>query len=208
MSSKKDERKNDDKVETKLEQQASFTSQQLLQQEVIRKAMIDAFEEARNNTRRALEEATKEIPRYTEAINSYQEQIFHDTKEIADIYIDSQTEFIKSLRQPEWISHIGDVYPTFWSNLMLSPNRQMMEAHANAVSRTTDNTFNATVLTNNIILANMEAFKIAVQRTKESAKEISSLATNSTKLVEMAKEMYLKQLNQLLGQSTDSRTER
>jgi hypothetical protein len=90
MSSKKDEQKNDDNGKTKLEQQASFTSQQLVQQEVIRKAMIDAFEEARSNTQRALEEATKEIPRYTEAINNYQEQIFHDTKEIADIYIDLQ----------------------------------------------------------------------------------------------------------------------
>jgi len=208
MSSKKDELKSDDKGEIKLEQQDPLTSQQLLQQEVIRKAMIDAFEEARNNTQRALEEATREIPRYTDAIKNYQEKIFQDTKEIADNFIDSQKEFINSLRQPERVSHVGNVYQTFWSNWMLFPSRQMTETYAKAVSHSIDNAFNATMLTNNITLANMEAFKTAVQRTKESGKEMSSLAVNSAKLFEIAGEMYMKPLSQFFGQTIDDRTKR
>jgi hypothetical protein len=69
MSSKKDERK-DDARDAKLEKQTSFTSQQQPQQEEIRKAMIDAFEEAKDSTQRAVLEAKKEIPRYTEAVNN------------------------------------------------------------------------------------------------------------------------------------------
>src|ERR671918_657830 len=208
MSSKKDERKNDDKGETKLEQQASFTSQQLPQQEEIRKAMIDAFEEAKNNTQKALEEATKEIPRYTEAITNYQEQIFRDTKEMVDSYIDSQKELINSLQQPEWDSDVENTYQNLWPDWMQFPNRQMMETYAKVINRSVDNTFNATMLINNITLANMEVFKTALQRTKESTKEMSGLGTNSAKLFEMTRKMYVKSLNRLYGQSTVDRTER
>ena len=209
MSSKKDERKNDDAGETKLEQQASFTSQQQLpQQEEIRKAMIDAFEEAKNNTQKALEEAAKEIPRYTEAITNYQQQIFHDTKEIVDNYIDSQKNLINSLQQQEWNSYVENIYQNLWPNWMQFPNRQMKETYAKVINRSVDNTFNATMLINNITLANMEAFKTALQRTKESTKEMSSLATNSAKLFEMTREMYVKSLNRLYGQYIVDKTEK
>jgi vacuolar-type H+-ATPase subunit H len=51
--------------------------------------MIDAFEEAKDSNQRAVQEARKDIPRYTEAVNNYQEQILESVKEIAENYIDS-----------------------------------------------------------------------------------------------------------------------
>jgi vacuolar-type H+-ATPase subunit H len=44
------------------------------QQQEIRKAIVDAFDEAKVNTEKALKEAKKEIPRYREAINNNQEK--------------------------------------------------------------------------------------------------------------------------------------
>ncbi|MGH9982364.1 MAG: hypothetical protein ACRD8W_00220 [Nitrososphaeraceae archaeon] len=168
MSSKKDERR-DDAREAKSEEQTSFTSQQQPQQEEIREAMIDAFEEAKDNTQRAVQEARKEIPRYTEAVNNYQEQILESVKEIAENYIDSQKDIINSFQQLVWISQIGNAYQTFWSNWVVSP-REMIETYAIMVSRSVDNTFTATRLANNIALANMEAFRISMQQTKENVR--------------------------------------
>jgi hypothetical protein len=198
MSSKKDERK-DDTRETKLEGKTSFTSQQQPRQEEIRKAMIDAFEEAKNSTQRAVQEARKEIPRYTEAVNIYQEQILASAKEIAENYIDSQKDIINSFQQSTWMSQIGNAYQTFWSNWVVSP-REMTETYANMVSRSIDNAFTATRLSNNITLANMEALRMSMQQTKENAKEFSRIATNDAKMFELAVGEYVKPLNRLVSE--------
>jgi len=198
MSSKKDERR-DDAREAKLEKQTSFTSQQQPQQEEIREAMIDAFEEAKDSTQRAVQEARKEIPRYTEAVNNYQEQILESVKEIAENYLDSQKDIINSFQQLAWISQIRNGYQTFWSNWVVSP-REMTETYANMVSRSVDNTFTATRLANNIALANIEAFRISVQQTKENAKDISRIATNDAKMFELTIGEYMKPFNRLVSE--------
>ena len=40
----------------------------------IQEAIVDAFDEAKGNTERALKEAKREVPRYREAINNHQEK--------------------------------------------------------------------------------------------------------------------------------------
>ena len=70
MSSKKEDKR--DERSTKVEE-GSVTSQH--RQEEIREAIVDAFEEARDNTEKAIKEAKKEIPRYKEAVGNYQEKI-------------------------------------------------------------------------------------------------------------------------------------
>jgi hypothetical protein len=198
MSSKKDERK-DDTRKTELEEKTSFTSQQQPRQEEIRKAMIDAFEEAKDSTQRAVQEARKEIPRYTEAVNNYQEQILASAKEIAENYIDSQKDIINSFQQSTWMSQIGNAYQTFWSNWVVSP-REMTETYANMVNRSVDNAFTATRLANNITLANMDALRMSMQQTKENAKEFSRIATNDAKMFELAIGEYVKPLNRLVSE--------
>jgi hypothetical protein len=199
MSSKKDERK-DDARETKLEEQTSFTSQQQPQQEEIRKAMIGAFEEAKDSTKRAVQEARKEIPRYTEAVNNYQEQIIESAKEITENYVDSQREIINSFQQSAWNSQIGNAYQTFWSNWVVSP-KEMIETYENMVSRSIDNTFTATRVASNIALANLEMIRISMQQTKENVKDFSRIATNDTKLFELAIGGYMKPLNRVFSES-------
>ena len=132
--------------------------------------MIDAFEEAKDSNQRAVQEARKDIPRYTEAVNNYQEQILESVKEIAENYIDSQKDIINSFQQSAWISQIRNAHQTFWSNWVVSP-KGMTETYADMVSRSVDNIFTVTRLANNIALANMETFRISLQQTKENAKD-------------------------------------
>jgi hypothetical protein len=188
MSSKKGERKDD--ATTIKSEQPSFTSQQ-----EIREAVVDAFEEAKDNTQKAVKEARKEIPHYTEAVNEYQERTLEAVEEIAENYIESQKEIINSL-QSTWTSHFGNPYERFWSNWMLSP-KKMTETYASMVSRYLDNTFTAARLANNMTFVNMEAFKTSIQQTKDNAKEFSRIAVNNAKMFEQAAGEYIKSSNQL-----------
>jgi hypothetical protein len=193
MASRKDNRK-DEPATTKAEEPLSISQQQ--KEEEIREAIVDAFDEAKDNTQKAVKEAKKEIPRYTEAINNYQEQTLEAAREIAENYIDSQKEIINSFQQTTWASQIGNAYQTFWSNWMLSP-KKMTKTYANMVSHYLDNTFTAARLANNMTFVNMKAFKTTMQQTKDNAKEFSRIAVNNAKIFEQAAGEYITSSNQL-----------
>jgi hypothetical protein len=191
MASRKDNRK-DEPATAKAEEPSSASQQQ---KEEIREAIVDTFDEAKYNTQKAVKEARKEIPRYTEAVNEYQEQTLEAAREIAENYIDSQKEIINSFQQSTWVSQIGNAYGRFWSN-WISP-KKMTETYANMISHSVDNTFTATRLANNMISRNMEAFKTSMQQTKDNAKEFSRIAVNNAKAFELVAGEYMKSLNQL-----------
>src|SRR5207249_683438 len=86
----------------------------------------------------SIEEARREIPRNTQAINDYQEHSLQATKEIADSYLESQKEIIKSF-QSTWLPYVDNVYGTLWSN-WASP-RRAVEIYARTVSNIADKTF-------------------------------------------------------------------
>jgi hypothetical protein len=65
----------------------------------------------------------------------------------------------------------------------MSP-RQVTELYANIVSSFANNMIAATNLANNMIFANMEAFKTSMQNAKDNAKEFSRLGINATKTFE------------------------
>jgi len=55
------------------------------------------LDEAKENVVNAAEEARREIPRYTETMRSYQEQIIQSSYEVADNYINIQKQIINSM---------------------------------------------------------------------------------------------------------------
>ena len=102
MASNREERK-DEEVNSTVH---SLSSEK--QQQEIREAIVDAFDEAKGNTERALKEAKREVPRYREAINNHQEKTLEAAKEIADNYIDSQKEIFNLFQQSAWMSRLGE----------------------------------------------------------------------------------------------------
>lgn len=191
MASSKDDRKDEAKAKT---EQPSLSSQEQRQEE-LREAIVEAFDEAKDNTQRIVKESKKEIPHFTNAINNYQEQTLQAIREIAENYIDTQKEIINSFQQSTWISQLGDTYRTFWLNWMLPKN--MTETYANIISNSIDNTFAATRVTNNMISANMETFKVSAQQTKDNLKELSKAAVSNAKILQQTAGEYLKSLNEL-----------
>jgi hypothetical protein len=175
VSTKKEERKDETTVTTSQSSSPSQTNEQ--QQQAVNRAL----QETKENIRKTTDEARNQIPRYTQAVNDYQEQTIQATREIADNYLDSQKEIINSF-QSAWIPQIENANRVFWSNWM-SP-RHMTETYARIVSSFADNTIAATRLVNNTIFANMEAFKTSMQHAKDNAKEFSRIGVNAAKTFE------------------------
>jgi hypothetical protein len=167
---------NDDKNSLK-------TQQEQQEQEQEEKAINRVLDDTKENIRKTISEARKEIPRYTKAVNDSQEQTIEAIQDIAYNYIDSQKEIINSFQQSTWGSHLGNTFGIFWSNWMSSP-KKMTETYASMVSHYLDNTFTAARLANNMTFVNMEAFKTSMQQTKDNAKELLIIGINTTKAFE------------------------
>ena len=153
------------------------TSSQI-QQEEQRYAVNRALDETKDNIRKTTDEARRDIPRYTQAVNEYHEQTIQAARDIADNYLESQKEIINSV-QLSWIPYVENAYGTFW-NYWMSP-RHFVDNYARVVSSFADNTIAATRLVNNAIFANLEGFKTTVQNTRDNAKEFSRIGVNAAK---------------------------
>jgi hypothetical protein len=180
--------------ERKDEEAASTVSSLSLekQQQEIRKAIIDAFDEAKVNTEKAVKEAKKEIPRYREAINNNQEKTLESIKEISENYIDSQKEIFNLFQESAWMSRLGgNEFGTFWSNWISPITKGMTDTYGNIASSYVDSIFAATRLTNNMISANMETFKASTQH----ARELSKITAINAKIIGQTVGEYTKFMN-------------
>ena len=139
------------------------------------------LDETKSTVKKTTDEAIKEIPRYTKAINEYQEETIQATKDIADSFLESQKEVIHSL-QSLWIPYVENVQNSYWS-YWTSPKRAT-ENYARAVSNVTDSTIASTRLANNVLYANMEAWKTSIQHARDNAKEFSRLNANFARTFE------------------------
>ena len=139
------------------------------------------LDETKSTVKKTTDDALKEIPRFTKAVNEYQQETIQATKDIADSFLDSQKEVIHSL-QSLWVPYIENVqnsYLSYWG----SPQR-VTENYARTVSNITDSTIVATRLSNNVLFASMDAWKNSIQHAKDNAKEFSRLNTNVAKSFE------------------------
>jgi vacuolar-type H+-ATPase subunit H len=160
---------------------SSSLSSQIQQEEEQRYAVNRALDETKDNIRKTTDEARRDIPRYTQAVNEYHEQTIQAARDIADNYLESQKEIINSV-QSAWLPQIEAVNRAFVSSWM-SP-RHFVDNYARVVSSFADNTIAATRLVNNAIFANLEGFKTSVQNTRDNAKEFSRIGVNAAKTLE------------------------
>jgi hypothetical protein len=164
-------------------QEQGVRSEERLQQTEQQQAINKALDETKNNIRRTTDEARKDIPRYTQFVNEYQEETIQAARQMADNYLESQREIINSL-QSALVAQIETANRLVSSN-WTSP-RNLTEHNARLVSAFVDNTIAVTKLVNNAIFANLEAFKTSVQTARDNVKEFSRIGVNSTKTLEQA----------------------
>jgi hypothetical protein len=162
MSTKRHDRKDEESNEV----DSTTTTEQQFQREQ-QQAVNKVLDETRDNIKKTTNEARKEIPRYTQIVNDYQENTIQAIREITDNFVDSQKDIIvNSFR--------------LWSDWVSSP-RQIAENYGKIVSSFADNAVAATRVVNNTLFANLDSVNTSVQHTKENVKELSKIGANTVK---------------------------
>jgi hypothetical protein len=159
------------------------------QQKEIREAIVDAFDEAKDNTQKAAKDVKKEIPRHIEAINNYQEKMVEAAREITENYIDSQKEIISLFRQSTWVARlIENTNEALWPNL-LSLN-WMKEAYTKMISANMENMLADLRLLNNMLSVNTEIYKTSLRQIKDNVNMFSKIAVDNAKTFDKAMKLY------------------
>jgi hypothetical protein len=134
-----------------------------------------ALDETKDNIRKAAEEARSQIPRYTQTVNDCQEQIIEATREIIDNYLESQNKILNSLQ----------LSTQSWDPYLYQPaQKNILQIYGRIVSSLADNTMAAMRLANNMIFANLEAFKNSMKLARDNTKELSRIGVNAAKTFE------------------------
>ncbi len=179
MSTVRDTKKNDrEKVSSQSEGSNSLKIQQERQQQQQEKVIYKVLDDTKDNIRKTLNEARKEIPRYTQTVNDSQEQTIEAIRDITDDYIESQKEII-SLFQSAWAPLMEKTFYNYW----ISP-KNMTEVYASLLNGFTDNTIAVIGLTNNMISVNTDTIKTSIQHTRKNLKELSRIGVNTAKTFE------------------------
>jgi hypothetical protein len=182
-STKKEQQRKDEDITptTVTNTQTATSSSSQIKQQQQQQAVDKAIDDTKDNIRRAADEARKDIPRYTQAVNEYHEHTIQVTVEMTNYYLESQKEIINSF-QSAWVPAIERMYAAFW-NYWMSP-RTLTDIYARTVSNIADNTIATTRLVNNAIFSNLEVFKTSIHVTRYNLKEFSRIGVNAARTFE------------------------
>ena len=135
------------------------------QQDAINKTLDNTL----NNVKRTTDEATREIPRYSQRIAEYQEQTIQTIRDIASDCIEAQKQVIGSFQsQVDRNSGVWNLY---------NPQR-IAENHAVMVNNFTSYLLNSANLVNNALASNMRVYNTALEQTHDNLKAFAKTNTN------------------------------
>ena len=138
------------------------------QQEAINKTLDNTL----NNVKRTTDEATREIPRYSQRIAEYQEQTIKTIKDIASDFIEAQKQVITSF-QSQVDRNSGNNNGVWdWFN-----PQKIAENHAVMVNNFTSYLLNTSNLINNALASNMRVYNTALEQTRDNLKSCAKTNT-------------------------------
>ncbi len=139
------------------------------QQDAINKTLDNTL----YNVKRTTDEATREIPRYTQRIAEYQEQTVQTIKNIASDFIEAQKQVISSFQsqQVDRRNSGGNVWDLY------NPQR-IAENHAVMVNNFTSYMINTSNLINNALASNIRVYNTALEQTRDNLKALTKTNTN------------------------------
>ena len=139
------------------------------QQDAINKTLDNTL----HNVKRTTDEATREIPRYTQRIAEYQEQTIQTIKDIASDFIEAEKQVIGSFQsqQVDRNSAGGNVWDLY------NPQR-IAENYAAMVNNFTSYLLNSANLVNNALASNMRVYNTTLEQTRDNLKACAKTNTN------------------------------
>jgi hypothetical protein len=146
------------------------------QQETVNRA----FDQARDNIKKTVNEARKDVSMYSEQFTSLQEIAIETMRNIAESYIESQREIFNSFNQSVWTPYVEQVAnrATAFHGAFSSPGA---EAYANTVGDMVDSFVKATRMMNKTVFTNAGLVNTSLQHASDNAREYSRIGTNAAK---------------------------
>jgi hypothetical protein len=145
------------------------------QQDIINKTIDNTL----HNIKRTADEATREIPKYTQRIAEYQEQTIQTIKDIASDFIEAEKEVINSF-QSQVDKNSGMNFTGIWD--LYNPQK-IVEGHAVMVNNFTSYLLNTSNLINNALASNMRIYNTALEQTRDNLKDLVRTNTSYIKSV-------------------------
>jgi hypothetical protein len=137
------------------------------QQDAINKTLDNTLQ----NVKRTTDEATREIPRYTQRIAEYQEQTIQTIKDIASDFIKAEKQVIGSFQSQQVDRNSGNTNGV-WD--LYNPQR-IAENYAVMVNNFTSYLLNTS---NNALASNMRVYNTALEQTRDNLKACAKTNTN------------------------------
>jgi hypothetical protein len=139
------------------------------QQDAINKTLDNTL----NNIKRTADEATREIPQYSQRIAEYQEQTIQTIRDIASDCIEAQKQVIGSF-QSQIDRNSGNNNGVWdWFN-----PQKIAENHSVMVNNFTSYLLNTSNLMNNALASNMRIYNTALEQTRDNVKACAKTNTN------------------------------
>jgi hypothetical protein len=168
---------------TRRQQENSSNTQQQQDQQQQHQATIQSIDETKNNIHRAIEEARRETPRYSQTITDFQTQTVDATQEIADSFLDSQKEVINSI-QSAWtpiVQRTGYNWTTGMIGTPFFSPREMADIYTRTIGAITEAYVASTRMATNVLFAGIEAARASTNYTRQNAKEAARITSNTAR---------------------------
>ena len=157
------------------------------QQDAINKTLDNTL----YNVKRTTDEATREIPRYTQRIAEYQEQTIKTIRDIASDFIEAEKQVIGSFQSQVDRNSANNNGVWDWFN-----PQKIAENHAVMVNNFTSYLLNTSNLINNALASNMRVYNTALEQTRDNVKAWAKTNTNYIQAVkEQSVNSYNKEVN-------------
>jgi hypothetical protein len=147
----------------------------------VREKIDNTLDITKSSVNKSTNEAMKQVPEFTKAVNEYQKETIQASKDIADNFLDSQKEVIDSFQSASE-RHIENMPNWYWANRM-SPS-VAAEWYAITVRNIVDSAIAMTNLANDAMFASMNAWKIMFQQTRDNMLQFSRLNANFARTFE------------------------
>ena len=170
-------------VEDKLEavetlQEVGQQQQQLTVQD-FQHTLHSSLDTTKENVKKSIDEARTQIPRYTNVVKNYQEQVLQSTGKMVEDYLEAQKSVIDSVLNSAapYYENVNRMY-----NYWLSPIVPA-EIWTRSVSNIAENVSASVRIGNNILFGYIEAFGNAFERAQQHTKELSRINVDNAKTI-------------------------
>jgi hypothetical protein len=163
---------------------AAQTLQQVGQQQLavqdFQHTLHRSLDETKENVKKSIDEARTQIPRFTNVVTNYHEQVLQSTGKMVEDYVEAQKSVMNSIFNSAnpYYENANRLF-SYWFTPRVSA-----EIYARSVSNIAENISASIRIGNDILFGNIEALGDDFERAQRHTKEFTRINANTAKAIE------------------------